>query len=215
LVLFTWLLGLGGFLCFLLGICFTVGLFSNAKSILFMDATLRLCLWENLALDNPHYPMIATHNTAYLPTYLPTSIAYVFQSMNSSGRSSAMANVLTEFLPLYDTMNELKAKYAEDEFGSKYTGLTMKNTFSKMGVSEYTVAVGESMDNYRMTVVESEYSTEHKKNTVLKPIAMGLELEGNVIRPAEIVASLGELVEEDEEEASAEEEEKAEEESKE
>jgi molecular chaperone GrpE (heat shock protein) len=123
-----------------------------------------------------------------------------------------MANVLTEFLPLYDTMNELKAKYAEDEFGSKYTGLTMKSTFSKMGVSEYTVAVGESMDNYRMTVVESEYSTEHKKNTVVKPVAMGLELDGNVIRPAEIVASLGEEVEEEEDEEEEEEQTSAEEE---
>ena len=110
----------------------------------------------------------------------------------------ATANVLREFLPVYDKMNQLKEKYADDEFGSKYSGLSMTPTFNKMGVQEYTLAEGDPVDNFRAVVVDSEYSTTHPKDTVIRPTAMGLELEGNVIRSAECVASLG-----SEEEAAA------------
>jgi molecular chaperone GrpE (heat shock protein) len=96
-----------------------------------------------------------------------------------------------EFVSLYDRLNELKEKYAGDDFGTKYNGLTMKPTFSKMGVEEYTVEVGAEVDNFRMTVVESEHSSEYAKDTVIRSVTMGMELEGNVIRPAECVASLG------------------------
>ena len=92
---------------------------------------------------------------------------------------------------MYDQLNELKEKYADDEFGAKYSGLTMKPTFEKMGVEEYTVEVGAKVDDIRMKVVESEYSLEYAKDSVIRLVAMGMELEGNVMRPAECVASLG------------------------
>lgn len=122
-------------------------------------------------------------------------------NMNSNSRASANAAILADFLPAYDTMAQLKEKYGEDEFGSKYSGLTLDTAFSKMGAKDYTVEIGESVDNYRMAVVESEHSTEFAKDTVIRPVALGLELEGNVIRSAECVASLG-----PEEEESADEE---------
>ena len=103
----------------------------------------------------------------------------------------ATANVVKEFLPVYDKMISLKEKYANDEFGAGYGGLSMTAAFSKMGIQEFTVNAGDPVDNYRMAVIESEYSTTQAKNTVIKPLAMGLELEGNVIRAAECVASLG------------------------
>ena len=99
-------------------------------------------------------------------------------------------------------MNELNSKYSEDEFGKGYGGLSMSAVFTKMGVNEYTTTTGEAVDSYRMAVVDSEYSTEHAKDTVIRPVAMGLELEGNVIRAAECVASLGS--EEDEKKAKEE-----------
>ena len=120
-------------------------------------------------------------------------LKFVFfsQTLNSSSRSSATASVLTEFIPIYDTLNDLKSKYADNEFGSKYGGLTMKPTFSKLGVEAYTAEEGTPIDTYRMNVVENEYSKKHAKNTVVRPVSMGMELQGNVMRPAECVASLG------------------------
>jgi hypothetical protein len=105
---------------------------------------------------------------------------------------------------VYDKLNQLKEKYANDDFGSKYGGLSMDATFAKMGVKEYSVAVGETVDSFRMAVGESEHSTEFAKDTVIRPVAMGMELEGNVIRAAVCVASLGadeeEKAQEDEQE---------------
>ena len=92
----------------------------------------------------------------------------------------------------------MKAKYAGDEFGSKYGGLSIAETFSKMGVTDYSVEAGQPVDNIRMVVVETEYSNEFAKDTVIRQTAEGLELEGNVIRAAQCVASFG-----SEEEAAA------------
>lgn len=109
-------------------------------------------------------------------------------SMASSNRSSATAGVLTEFLPVYDAMNVLHEKYAGDEFGGKYSGLSMGATFAKMGVQEFSVQAGELVVNDRMTVVGTEES-ELPPGSVIQVVRPGLELEGNVIRPLECVAS--------------------------
>lgn len=122
----------------------------------------------------------------------------VRSSVNSSNRSSATASVLSEFLPLYDKFVSLKEKHAESEFGNKYGSLSIEATFAKMGVTEYTLEAGQDIDAYRMAVVESEYSTEIAKDKVIRPVAAGLELEGNVIRAAQCIASAG-----SEEEAAA------------
>jgi molecular chaperone GrpE (heat shock protein) len=111
--------------------------------------------------------------------------------MNSSSRSSATAGALVGFLPIYDKFAELKEKYADEEFGNKYVSLSMEATFSKMGVTEYAVETGQALDNFRIAVVETEYSTDVAKDTIIRPIASGLELEGNVIRAALCVASAG------------------------
>jgi molecular chaperone GrpE (heat shock protein) len=106
---------------------------------------------------------------------------------------------LADFLPVYDQFIDLKEKYSNDEFGAKFAGLSIADTFSKMGVTEYSVEAGQAVDNFRVAVVENEYSTEFAKDTVIHPIAPGMELEGNVIRAAQCVASAG-----SEEEAAAE-----------
>jgi len=84
----------------------------------------------------------------------------------------------------------------------------MKAAFTEMGVTEFTVAPGDVVDTSRMVVVDSEYSGTAEENTVLRPVAIGMELQGNVVRMAECVASLGAEAsgEEDSEEESSSEE---------
>jgi molecular chaperone GrpE (heat shock protein) len=85
----------------------------------------------------------------------------------------------------------LKEKYASDEFGSKYVELTLKKSFSNLGVTDFTVTPGEKVNNFRMKVLEKEVSKDYPKDTVLREVSAGLELDGNVIRAASCVASLG------------------------
>jgi len=113
-------------------------------------------------------------------------------SMNSSSRSSATAGILAEFLPIYDKMNDLNTKYADNEFGSKYGGLSLEPTFAKMGVKQYEVSPGDSLDRIRMIPKGSEHSSEFEKDKVITVLSSGLEMDGNVIRPADCVVSLGE-----------------------
>lgn len=101
-----------------------------------------------------------------------------------------MAGVLRDFLPVYDTLNALKEKYANDEFGSKYGGLSIGPTFAKMGIKEFSISEGEALDLIRMNVVGSEYSGA-AKDTVIAQVAPGMDLEGNVIRAAQCITSLG------------------------
>jgi molecular chaperone GrpE (heat shock protein) len=119
------------------------------------------------------------------------------QSMNTSSRSSATAGILAEFLPIYDKMNDLNNKYAEDDFGSKYSGLSLAPTFAKMGVTEYEVSPGEPLDRIRMMPKGSEHSSEFQKDTVITALSSGMALEGNVIRPVDCIVSLGAKTEKD------------------
>jgi len=104
-----------------------------------------------------------------------------------------MAGVLTSFVPVLDTLGELQGKYGEDEFGKSYNALqsVMQQVFTDLGAAEYAVATGDKVDETRMLVVESQYSEEFPANTVIRPLVVGWELQGNVIRPAQCVASLG------------------------
>lgn len=119
--------------------------------------------------------------------------------MNSSSRSSSTAAALVDFLPVYDKFAELKERYAGDEFSASFASLSMEASFAKMGVTEYAVEAGQAVDNFRVAIVESEYSNDFAKDTAIRPVAPGLELEGNVIRAALCVGSAG-----SEEEANAE-----------
>lgn len=51
--------------------------------------------------------------------------------------------------------------------------------------------VGAEVDTERMTVTESVPSDSAPANTVTEAIMPGLELQGNVVRPAMVVASSG------------------------
>lgn len=104
-----------------------------------------------------------------------------------------MAGVLASFLPVLDTLNDLQAQHGGDEFGKSYSAMPgiMRQVFTDLGSNEYTVATGDAVDKTRMDVVDAVYSDEIPADTVIQPIALGWELQGNVIRSAQCVASLG------------------------
>ena len=122
-----------------------------------------------------------------------------------------MAGVLTSFLPVLDNLGQLQDQYGDDEFGKSYNALQgiMRQVFTDLGATEYTVNTGDKVDMIRMNAIESVHSADYPADTVIQPLTLGWELQGNVIRAAECVTSLGpEKVEEEapeeEEEESAE-----------
>jgi molecular chaperone GrpE (heat shock protein) len=125
--------------------------------------------------------------------------------MQSSDSNSATAGLLADFLPVWDKLQELEAKYGEDEFGMKYNPLpsAMRSAFSEMGVVEFTVAVGDDVDLRRMKVIQAEASEDVAEDKVLRSLAAGLELDGNMVRKGQVVKSLGPKEEAAAEEAPA------------
>ena len=111
-----------------------------------------------------------------------------------------MASVLEKFLPVLDDFSMLETKYGEHDFGKSFNALggAMRGAFKELGVTEYTVEVGSKVDRQRVNVVGEEYSEEFDKDTIIRPVTMGMELQGNVIRMAECVASLGSESEQEE-----------------
>ena len=128
--------------------------------------------------------------------------------LQSSNKAGATAAVITSFLPVVDELDRLRATYGEHEFGSKYNALpgAVRTAFSALGVTEYGAVEGDLVDASRITVVET-VENEAPAGTILEALGYGLELQGNVIRTAECVASAGpppaEVEDEVEEEAEA------------
>jgi len=115
----------------------------------------------------------------------------VRSNIASTSKNSATAAVLKDFLPIYDKLNTIKEKFSEDEFGRKFDQINLQQTFTTLGVIDFDVEAGQAINNFRMKVLESEVSTEHPKNTVIRQVAPGMELDGNVIRAAMCVSSVG------------------------
>jgi molecular chaperone GrpE (heat shock protein) len=119
------------------------------------------------------------------------------QLRQKSSKAASIAAVLTEFLPMRDQLEQLKEQFSGDEFGKQYNAIpvAMEKALEQLGVTEYTMAVGEPIKNIinesRCIIIDREYSDQVAKDTVLRPLRIGLELEGNIIRPAECIASLG------------------------
>jgi len=120
-------------------------------------------------------------------------------SMQSSNKYTATANTLREFLPTLDVLTSLKIEYTDDGIGTQYGALasSFKGVFTGLEAAEYTASPGEPIDERRMLIVDSEHSDDHPKNTVLRSVKLGMELNGNIIRLAECVECLGKEVEEE------------------
>ena len=112
---------------------------------------------------------------------------------SKSNESTAKATILQDFLPVLDELKALDEKYAGDDFAKSYKALRwdLNNAMTALGMSEYTAEVGATADPTRVVAVEEQYSDDYAKGTVISPVAVGLELQGNVMRMAECVVSLG------------------------
>jgi len=131
-----------------------------------------------------------------------------------SNEYTARSNILTKFLPSIDTLSELDEQYSQDEFASAYSALgnTVRAGFTSLGAIKFEPIVGEKIDVNRLNAVTSVYSEDVERGSVVAAvvsegggIVSGWELEGNVMRRAECVESLGSEREEIEAEATPEE----------
>ena len=105
----------------------------------------------------------------------------------------AMASVLQNFLPVVDELKFLTEKYEGDEFAKKYGALSsdFNGALRNMGVTEYEVAVGDAADVGRVTAVEEVHSDDVAKGIVISVVNGGYEMDGNIMRMAGAVVSLG------------------------
>jgi len=110
-------------------------------------------------------------------------------------KSAARATVLQSFLPAFDELDNLESRYGTNTFAKTLdSGLRseLESSMKELGVSAYIVEPGQSiLDVGRIVAVEQEYSTDYARGTVIRMVKAGLEISGNVIRPVEVVGSLG------------------------
>jgi molecular chaperone GrpE (heat shock protein) len=113
--------------------------------------------------------------------------------LQSSNKYSATASILTEFLPAMDTLISFREKYGDNEFGKMYNALpdAITSGFTSMGCTEYTIASNEMFASSRMTKLDSEPSATIPKDHVLRTVTPGMELQGNIIRLAQVITSSG------------------------
>lgn len=118
---------------------------------------------------------------------------------SADNKVTARASVLKTFLPVVDELSVLTEKYKEDEFATKYSALSrdFNSALMDMGVAEYVIAEGDLVNASRVTVVREEHSDSVAKGCVIEALASGYELGDNVMRKAEVVASLGPKEEEE------------------
>lgn len=112
----------------------------------------------------------------------------------ADNKSAARASVLQYFLPAIDELDLVGQRYEGNGFAKTLdAGLRSEfgNALGELGVAEYNVESGASMDVGRVVAVEEVYSEEFGKGTVIQAVKSGLEISGNVVRPAEVVGSLG------------------------
>lgn len=98
-------------------------------------------------------------------------------------------------MPIVDSVETLREKYGEDSFGKQYNAVSgsVKSALSELGVTSFEIKAGDVIDDPRkIDVIESQYSTEYpKKGSVIQVISNGMELKGNIVRPAKCIVSLG------------------------
>jgi len=112
----------------------------------------------------------------------------------ADGKSAARATVLRSFLPVLEELDAVGGKYEGNAFAKTLdAGLRseFENSLGELGVSEYVAESGQAVVVGRVVAVEEEHSEELAKGTVIRPVKSGLEISGNVVRPAEVVGSLG------------------------
>jgi len=127
---------------------------------------------------------------------------------SATNQVASKANILKTFLPTLDTLKILEAKYADNEFASGYGAIPrdFENCLKGLDVTEFTVEVGSKIDLMRCVAISEEFSESDEAGVIMRVEKDGFEVQGNVIRFAEVVSSLGSEKKDETEEAAAEEE---------
>lgn len=120
---------------------------------------------------------------------------------STDNKIAARAAVLEDFLPVMEDLREVNAKYEDNEFAKSYSALCwdFNNALKDLGVAEFTVKEGDKADGVRVLATREEYSETVAKGMVIEPLEIGYELEGNLMRGACAVVSLGPESSEEEE----------------
>jgi hypothetical protein len=118
-----------------------------------------------------------------------------------------MASVVQNFLPILEDLEQLQEQYGNDDFGKSYNALSgiLRSGMKELGVEDFDIQAGSSPVDGRVSVVAEEYSEEFPQGTVIRTISTGMELQGNVIKMAECVVSLGKEEVEEEKDSNKEE----------
>ena len=87
----------------------------------------------------------------------------------------------------------LDSQYAGDEIAKSYSALkgVMVGAFKDLKAEEFAYEIGDVVDERRVNVVEQVYSDEINKGCIVQTLTTGWELEGNLMRPSDVVASAG------------------------
>jgi len=112
---------------------------------------------------------------------------------SADSKDIARATVLQPFLPILDDIKSKAEVYSGDEFAKGYSALgsDFSNTLKNLGVSEFAVTEGETINFLRTKTIKEEYSDTIAKGCVITPLSTGYELKGNVMRQADVIVSLG------------------------
>ena len=109
-----------------------------------------------------------------------------------NNRFSSRAAVVTKVLPVLDELMELEGRYDPEINGYKALRWDFQNALTeKLDMSEYGAEVGDEFNFIRYKAVSEEYSDAFPKDSIISVVKSGLEIKGNVLRPAEVVRSLG------------------------
>ena len=101
---------------------------------------------------------------------------------------------MQDFLPVLERLNELNQEFATNTFAVKnYATLSSSyaSALKGMGLVEYTPDVGSKVDSIRVNVVQEEVSDLFAESGyIISIMKKGYELNGNIVRAAEVVASI-------------------------
>jgi len=127
------------------------------------------------------------------------------QAAQFDDKSAVKASVLQDFLPVLQRLNDLNDQYASNTFAVRnYSTLSTSfaNTLKTLGLLEFTPDVGSKIgDTSRIKVVQEEVSDLYPESGyIISVLKKGYELNGNIVQPAEVVASTSIAVKQQEEE---------------
>lgn len=116
-------------------------------------------------------------------------------SSHQTSKSISRASVLQKhFVPILEEMSLLQQKYATTPNGKSYDTLRsdmMLALQKKIDVTTYDSPVGKEVNKQRDAIVGYEASDTIPKGMVLRSVKSGLEVQGNVICPAQCIVSQG------------------------